>query len=714
LDNLCKQRSDRDIQRELQSLPSGLDETYNRILLSINRKTRALRILAQNCIRWIIYALRPLRYEELIEAAAMLDSTCKNKSSYDYAVDVILEACSNLIVQENGLLRPIHYSVQEYLTSPPSTSFVAKDPEWWKPFNMVHRDLARACIFYLNYHYNGVSTRYFQWHDCDERIRANPFSWYSARHFHKHLNLLGDLSSDFDDLSKVVLDWGPMTCTSLAQIRCLSNAFDSTVNYQDFESSFDSILTIASFSRHELLPDCTFFVHNSRELYWSLCFPEPHSVYQAAHDGNLAAIKTWLSGTADASLNNPDHFGMTILSRAANKGRCSTIQYLLEHGADVNSVDRLYGNALQAAILGWRVLKTDVPGDKMILSYVTGELHSGSITSNISASNDPKRSEAKPSRKPEDSMDNCSVETHSADNYSVQSSPTDYNVAGYNSSDIYSADKHPYDEPEGMGDESFEYDPMSFQSTVELLLSKGADVNAAGGLFGSPLQACIGFRQEEVTDLLLERGADVNLLSGYFGAALQAAAYIGDLYMTLKLLNAGAKTNTRSGHFGTAFIAASYRNNREVWLLLLDTDADINLEAGFYHTALQAAAAGNSKTMVEILLEEGANIHASGGHYGNALQAAAREGNKEIVSLLLAAGADINARGGHYGTALQAAAAGGYKVHLDVVELLLKMGAKIHCRGGFYGSAMKAARKLRHQSIVEILERFDHTSQESK
>ena len=49
---------------------------------------------------------------------------------------------------------------------------------------------------------------------------------------------------------------------------------------------------------------------------------------------------------------------------------------------------------------------------------------------------------------------------------------------------------------------------------VELLLSKGADVNAQGGEYGNALQAASDGGHEKVVELLLSKGADVNAQGG--------------------------------------------------------------------------------------------------------------------------------------------------------------------------------------------------------
>jgi tetratricopeptide (TPR) repeat protein len=61
-------------------------------------------------------------------------------------------------------------------------------------------------------------------------------------------------------------------------------------------------------------------------------------------------------------------------------------------------------------------------------------------------------------------------------------------------------------------------------NAVKHLLSKGADVNAPGGLCGTPLQAASSRGCEKIVKLLLSKGADVNAPGGRHGTALQAAS----------------------------------------------------------------------------------------------------------------------------------------------------------------------------------------------
>jgi ankyrin repeat protein len=61
-----------------------------------------------------------------------------------------------------------------------------------------------------------------------------------------------------------------------------------------------------------------------------------------------------------------------------------------------------------------------------------------------------------------------------------------------------------------------------YTEIVDILLEKGADVNAAGGENGSRLQAAATGGHTEIVGIL-EKGADINAVGGGYGSSLQAA-----------------------------------------------------------------------------------------------------------------------------------------------------------------------------------------------
>jgi hypothetical protein len=87
-------------------------------------------------------------------------------------------------------------------------------------------------------------------------------------------------------------------------------------------------------------------------------------------------------------------------------------------------------------------------------------------------------------------------------------------------------------------------------SMAELLLEKGAGVNAQGGVYGNALQAASWGGHEQVVKMLLDNGAEVNAQGGHFGNALQAASEGGHEQVVKTLLGNGAEVNAQGGYYG--------------------------------------------------------------------------------------------------------------------------------------------------------------------
>ncbi|KAL9038336.1 MAG: hypothetical protein Q9214_005318, partial [Letrouitia sp. 1 TL-2023] len=177
---------------------------------------------------------------------------------------------------------------------------------------------------------------------------------------------------------------------------------------------------------------------------------------------------------------------------------------------------------------------------------------------------------------------------------------------------------------------------------VQMLLDKGAEVNAQGGEYGNALQAASYRGYKKVVQMLLENGAKVKAQGGYYGNALQAASFEGHQTVMQMLLDKGAKVNAQGGHYGNALQAASHGGHKKVVQMLLDKRAKVNVQGGHYGNALQAASHGGHQSVVQILLDKGAKVNAQGGRYENALQAASYGGYKKVWQMLLYRGAVIN------------------------------------------------------------------------
>jgi ankyrin repeat protein len=243
---------------------------------------------------------------------------------------------------------------------------------------------------------------------------------------------------------------------------------------------------------------------------------------------------------------------------------------------------------------------------------------------------------------------------------------------------------------------------------AELLLDKGADVDAQGGRYGNALQAASSRGHEAMVKLLLGKGADVNARGTWYGNALQAASYKGHEAVVRLLLDKGADVNAQGGRYSNVLEGASYRGHEQIVKMLLDKGADVNAQGGEYGNALQAASFEGHETVVRLLLDRSANVHAQYGYFGNTLQAASFGGHEAVVRLLLDKGADVNAQGGRYGNALHAAA---YAGNNEVLERLIEKNSISQLQDSYDRTLLWWAAAGGQTTTVQILiSRYNHDS----
>ncbi len=188
-------------------------------------------------------------------------------------------------------------------------------------------------------------------------------------------------------------------------------------------------------------------------------------------------------------------------------------------------------------------------------------------------------------------------------------------------------------------------------------------------------------------DLLLSRGTDVNAIGYYYGTALEAAARCGHISMVQKLLDAGAEVNVLEGRWQTALRAALVGGHADIVEALLEHGADHELRRTLERaseTALQLGVRSGNLSIVKTLLKHGANAVLDESETLHPLILASKQGSVAMVTELLSAGAPVNIHGETRScyrsidfenvSPMYAAIDGGY---LDIIRLLLSHGADI-------------------------------------
>lgn len=114
-------------------------------------------------------------------------------------------------------------------------------------------------------------------------------------------------------------------------------------------------------------------------------------------------------------------------------------------------------------------------------------------------------------------------------------------------------------------------------SVLFYLMSHMPQAKATDRRWALVLQMAAFLNEEGFIDLLLSRGIDVNTTGYYYGTALQAAACCGHTVLTQKLLDAGAEVNLTGGVWHTALRAALVNGHDTTIYRLLDHGADVKL-----------------------------------------------------------------------------------------------------------------------------------------
>jgi ankyrin repeat protein len=620
LDSLKRCRNRKTLYKALVTLPSTLDETYDRILCSIHKDDvdYAIRIL-----HWLAFSKRPLTVQELSEVIAIeldrrpafdRDEVLEDKME-------VLDICSSLVairddLGERNIVVLAHYSVKEYLTS----DRCALGPAARFKINMDFSNefIARSCLAYL---------LQFQDPALLPELRQSALAQYAAQYWIAHAQAGRGQS---DAMQKSIMEL--FSCNEVA--------------YVNWVRIFDP----------DKPPN-----HRYPQLRLPRSYP-PQPQYYAARFGLVGILKLLLNNGADVNVHG-GRYGTAIhaastlgygeivevllkyranvkkrakgtrcetaLTAASRHGHLQIVELLLNNGADVNTQGESfsYGTALQAASRGGHVQIVDLLLNKGADVNITGGRFGNAL---IAAS----------------FCGYLEIAVRLIDagaNIDAADMSNDYGTA------LHAASRGGH------------------LPIVELLLRRGADVNIHHGDWGTALIAASEMGQYHIVQILVNHGVNVNLQSKRMGTALQVTAERGQIQIARLLLSKGAEVN------GEVLCSASRGGHLQLVELLLNNHAKIDAY-GQNGTALVVASRNGHLDVVELLLSRGADINAQISY--TALQGATAFGHTNVARLLIKRGADVNVSSEEYGSALEAAVAGGTDKHSSaVIRLLLDHGA---------------------------------------
>ena len=208
---------------------------------------------------------------------------------------------------------------------------------------------------------------------------------------------------------------------------------------------------------------------------------------------------------------------------------------------------------------------------------------------------------------------------------------------------------------------------LGYLEIVDLLLDRGADIEATDDLGQRALLSAARFGRTEVVRRLLDRGANINAVDWSGQSALSNSAVEGhsvafdlllsrgaprgivdalalnDIALLEELLNKESGRDAdvdrlSDGRVRLAMLAAG-RGNVAIVRLLLDRGAAHLEEWCDDHTLLAEAARRGHVEVAQLLIDRGADLHAVGTDGLTPFAWAIREGREAVASMLKLAGA---------------------------------------------------------------------------
>ncbi|CAI7625037.1 unnamed protein product [Penicillium discolor] len=573
-----------ELDKCLASLPRDLDETYERMLCSIDEEyvEEARLILTLLCV-----SNQPLTVKELVGALAidlsMSRLDCEGRSfSQDDPIDICLGLIEIAVDEDfygepTTIARIAHFSVQEYLESDRIPQQGAA--KFRIQNEQAHSEIARICLVYL------LDPTLSNGELDEAKLEIFPFAHFAAAYWVFYYTNSEKGKSDIEGLILRLFTDQRGSFLTWVRLHDVACGRYPPINFTLVTEDIPSPLYYAIFLG---------LGHIISVLIASLGEEIKINAAINKQGGFLGnALQVASSGITTHGLPHNHYYHGANGKTVQNE---KTVQTLLYHGADVNARGGLYSNALQAA---------SCEGHEKVVYMLLDQ------GADINAQGGRFGT----------ALQAASYKGHEKVVQILLDHGADVNARGGLYSNALQAAAQ-----------------GGYKKVVQTLLDQGADINAYGGIYGNALQAAAQEGHEKVVQILLDQGADINAQGGKYGNALQATALGGYEKVVQILLDHGADVNAQGGIYGNALQAAAQGGYKKVVQTLLDQGADINAQGGKYGNALQATALGGYKKVVQTLLDHGADVNA--GIDSTALDVALAGGHEEVVQILLDNGAE--------------------------------------------------------------------------
>ncbi|KAI5841639.1 hypothetical protein BZA05DRAFT_380351 [Tricharina praecox] len=346
LDYISRMRNDKSIKQALNSLPPGLNETYDRILARILDTDRAI---AMRIFNWLTCSQRPLLVAEVVEAISIeLGSRSLDRDTLLNDPEDLLDVCGSLleIDHDAGTVVLGHFSVKEYLTSLGLRN--GKYSEYFVDVRLTNFCLAKLCVTYLCFEdfASGPCEKTAQY---EERCQSHSLYQYAAHYWPEHAKEHGDIDDEpFLSIMEHFFLGPGMDGNFEAWMQAHHTSYREHTQYLTSDRGpgnrlvyaarfglYSTVLMMLS-KGHDPNTICEYKGRKERVTR----VREGHCgtpLIAAVESGNIKVVELLLSRGADVNTvaGNPGS-AINMAIRHGRRDDYALMRYLLQHGADVN------------------------------------------------------------------------------------------------------------------------------------------------------------------------------------------------------------------------------------------------------------------------------------------------------------------------------------------------------------------------------------------
>ncbi|KAF5581270.1 ankyrin repeat domain-containing protein [Fusarium pseudocircinatum] len=370
--SLRKGRSRKQLEREIDETPSGLDSLYDREWNRINAMGDSDKLRALSLLQWTAFAFRPLTVYQITEAVLITDEMDElpldempDCVDQDYVDSMILELCGSLIEvrrvspsestenpehihqsEEDSIgLQEVHlshFSVKEYLllkTFPGTNALLSNEKLRVSNEEFHNATLAKHCLRFMNMRgaFEGLEMNKI------EESGKQHFIFYAVDFGYPHCRDVKAIDLELHQVIIASMD-GRNNNWNFMKDLVETEIFGDDPDLQDSSISpfvlaiFSKITdAVAHFIREESLDINDRSFGNSTPLFWACC------------SGNKDIVELLVDSGAD--INARCHQGRVPLHISVGTGNHGITELLISKGADVSVVNEERQTPLDIALM---------------------------------------------------------------------------------------------------------------------------------------------------------------------------------------------------------------------------------------------------------------------------------------------------------------------------------------------------------------------------